>query len=263
MLGLALVASARAADDPAPKDEVAAKAIQEAQQEMQTAVQAKLQELQAKYQKLVKENADQATLQAVQKEFADFQRLALAKPFKVAAKYPGTEAALGVFQSMMQLGGDEAANARKLVLKHQVDKPWIKGIAFGLAQSTDPADAELLKVIRKKNPDRVCQGYATLGLALWHKGQVEAASPDKQAKLVEDAKELLAIVKEQYADVDLGGGRTLGGYAAGQAAGVENLLRLQVGKEMIEHEGEDTDGNTFKLSDYRGKVVFLDFWAFW
>jgi hypothetical protein len=27
--------------------------------------------------------------------------------------------------------------------------------------------------------------------------------------------------------------------------------------------GNDIDGNRFKLSDYRGKVVVLDFWGHW
>jgi hypothetical protein len=30
-----------------------------------------------------------------------------------------------------------------------------------------------------------------------------------------------------------------------------------------EIEGEDQDGVAFKLSDYRGKVVLLDFWGNW
>jgi peroxiredoxin len=33
--------------------------------------------------------------------------------------------------------------------------------------------------------------------------------------------------------------------------------------EVPDLRGEDLDGKTFKLSDYRGKVVFLDFWAHW
>jgi hypothetical protein len=39
------------------------------------------------------------------------------------------------------------------------------------------------------------------------------------------------------------------------------LLTLSVGKVAPETQGEDTDGKKFKLSDYRGKVVVLDFWA--
>ena len=41
------------------------------------------------------------------------------------------------------------------------------------------------------------------------------------------------------------------------------LRHLQIGKEVPEIEGEDMDGKKFKLSDYRGKVVMLDFWGHW
>ena len=35
---------------------------------------------------------------------------------------------------------------------------------------------------------------------------------------------------------------------------------LLVGKEAPDIEGVDQDGHRFKLSDYRDKVVLLDFW---
>lgn len=38
---------------------------------------------------------------------------------------------------------------------------------------------------------------------------------------------------------------------------------IVVGKAAPEIEGEDIDGKSFKLSDYRGKVVLLDFWGNW
>ncbi len=38
---------------------------------------------------------------------------------------------------------------------------------------------------------------------------------------------------------------------------------LNVGKVAPEIEAEDIDGVKFKLSDYRGKVVVLDFWGDW
>ncbi len=36
-----------------------------------------------------------------------------------------------------------------------------------------------------------------------------------------------------------------------------------VGEEAPDIEGNDLDGKSFKLSDYRGKVVLLDFWGDW
>ena len=36
-----------------------------------------------------------------------------------------------------------------------------------------------------------------------------------------------------------------------------------VGKLAPEIEGPDIDGVNFKLSDYRGQIVFLDFWGNW
>jgi cytochrome oxidase Cu insertion factor (SCO1/SenC/PrrC family) len=37
----------------------------------------------------------------------------------------------------------------------------------------------------------------------------------------------------------------------------------EVNKEAPDIAGPDTDGKDFKLSDYRGKVVMLDFWGHW
>ncbi len=38
---------------------------------------------------------------------------------------------------------------------------------------------------------------------------------------------------------------------------------LQIGMTAPDVVGEDVDGVGFKLSDYRGKVVVMDFWGFW
>ena len=38
---------------------------------------------------------------------------------------------------------------------------------------------------------------------------------------------------------------------------------LQVGKVAPDFSAVDQDGKPFKLSNYRGKVVVVDFWGFW
>jgi predicted Zn finger-like uncharacterized protein len=54
----------------------------------------------------------------------------------------------------------------------------------------------------------------------------------------------------------------------GAAGGVPKVaangrVGVQVGNTAQEIEGDDIDGKEFKLSDYRGKVVLLDFWGHW
>lgn len=39
--------------------------------------------------------------------------------------------------------------------------------------------------------------------------------------------------------------------------------QLATRQQAPEIEGEDIDGRRFKLSDFRGKVVVLDFWGHW
>ncbi len=46
-------------------------------------------------------------------------------------------------------------------------------------------------------------------------------------------------------------------------AALFEMRNLAVGKQAPEIEGADLDGKRFKLSDYRGKVVLLDFWGNW
>lgn len=41
------------------------------------------------------------------------------------------------------------------------------------------------------------------------------------------------------------------------------IEHLKVGEVAPDIEGQDLDGVKFKLSDYRGKVVLLDFWGYW
>src|SRR5688572_4132813 len=52
---------------------------------------------------------------------------------------------------------------------------------------------------------------------------------------------------------------------AGQRAkaAIYEAENLVVGKLAPDFEAIDTDGKKFRLSDYRGKVVVLDFWGFW
>ena len=42
-----------------------------------------------------------------------------------------------------------------------------------------------------------------------------------------------------------------------------NLLRMAITEEPIQFELKDLNGSEVKLSDYKGKIVFLNFWTTW
>jgi len=71
--------------------------------------------------------------------------------------------------------------------------------------------------------------------------------------------ELDAFAKVHGAAANLRGG-TYGEWAKNAANAIVNL---KIGKVAPEIAAADLDGVDFKLSEYRGKVVLLDFWGYW
>lgn len=67
------------------------------------------------------------------------------------------------------------------------------------------------------------------------------------------AEELLAKIEKDFADTN----------AARQLAIKREAGAYEVGGTPGDFDAVDPDGVAFKLSDYRGKVVLLDFWGFW
>jgi cytochrome oxidase Cu insertion factor (SCO1/SenC/PrrC family) len=55
-------------------------------------------------------------------------------------------------------------------------------------------------------------------------------------------------------------GIALAGCSPGAPVSVRSTKASPPSLEIV---GSDQDGVTFKLSDYRGKVVLLDFWGNW
>ena len=79
-------------------------------------------------------------------------------------------------------------------------------------------------------------------------------------KAIDEARmKLLETCVEKYGDISMGR-KTIGEIAEGQ---LFVLKYLQIGKVAPDIEGADLDEVAFKLSDYRGKVVVLDFWGDW
>jgi hypothetical protein len=119
----------------------------------------------------------------------------------------------------------------------------------------------LLRTLVEKDTRPEVQGPACLTLAQLLKGRAdESATTDAKSadKLREEAEKLFEQAADKFADVKMGFRGTVGSVAKRE---LFDLRNLSVGKPAPDVEGEDQDGQKFKLSDYKGKVVLLDFWS--
>jgi hypothetical protein len=172
-----------------------------------------------------------------------------------------------------------------ILAKKYIEEEKLTGVVQSLAYSQSPSVEKLLRTAIEKSPHAAVQGHASFSLAQFLKNRVEAANYYKGAdpkqleqikmslgaellefyqnvdaeKVGKEVESLCETVVEKYGD--LKGNRG----SLGEAAGRElfEIRHLSIGKVAPEVEGEDIDGVAFKLSDYRGKVVVIDFWGDW
>jgi hypothetical protein len=124
------------------------------------------------------------------------------------------------------------------------------------------APEAFLRAVLEKSPHRAMKGIACLCLARNRKYAAARATYEKKPeadRLAKESEELYERAIDQYADVAYRD-RSVGDRAKAALFEMRNLV---IGKAAPEVEGEDVEGKKFKLSDYRGKVVVLDFWGHW
>ncbi len=138
--------------------------------------------------------------------------------------------------------------------------------AVSALAATDEAK-DLLKALTKQNESLEPQTLE--GLLLDFAGASKDVELGSKA-LYERAKHMMdrATSDEERAKAFAALEELAKKYPTSKAArGVEDLLyanrNLKVGCTAPEFTTEDVDGASFRLADYRGKVVLIDFWGFW
>jgi hypothetical protein len=173
------------------------------------------------------------------------------------AKDPAAVDAL-VWVTSNTFGGPDSPHgkATAILMTDHVQSDKIGQLCYVMGFRPSPAGEKFLRAVLEKNPHKNVQGVACLALAMQLKNR---ARGDKA--VLKEAEDLFERAADKYADVKVPFGGTVGNKAKGQLAEQRGLYAI--GKTAPDIEGTDQDGVKFKLSDYRGKVVLIDFWGHW
>ena len=256
---------------------------------METVARARFDELENQFQEqmaALKQLIQQADTEAEKKQLLVERNPAgeFSKQFLInAKKYPGTDAGRdSALFAVGQLSGQQKTAATKLLVDYYADKIKLSKIVDSLKQEVPSGEIEDLfhSVINKASSDPV-KAYSMFGFAkyinqiaffkktLEYNPEFAQRLPSEQLEYINrprsDAEkvalaEMLRTVIDNYGEITYQGRRTFGEVANSELFELENL---QVGQVSPEIEGRDLDDIPFRLSDYRGKIVMLDFWGHW
>ncbi|MSR62022.1 MAG: redoxin domain-containing protein [Planctomycetes bacterium] len=174
----------------------------------------------------------------------------------------GTELAARAWVDLFRISRlieDRALHAQALqrLTSEHVTSPEVANLTlmlvYGAPPWTAPDGAEALRKILAGNKDVGVQQACLAELALLV-GMDESFGEAGRA----EAEALLVRIEKEYSDVDFNA-MTGKQFAAGAR---HEIQALRVGQVAPDFELADQDGVRFKLSDYRGRVVVLDFWGF-
>ena len=150
--------------------------------------------------------------------------------------------------------GKERETSLELLLKDHTKSPQMMKVAQSLVYSERKTAEPWLRSLLKEATDHEVKGWATYAL-----GRVLRAEDRSGNRNLSEAEKLFEEVVANYGDVK-GYSKTLADLGKGELFELRNLA---IGQTAPDIEGEDVDGKKFKLSDYRGKVVVIDFWGDW
>lgn len=153
--------------------------------------------------------------------------------------------------------GAPARNAIDVLVAHYVESEHI----LPFAESMDRASRtigrneyrDLVSKLIGKNPDKMVRAYAH-----YHRSNLNR--PRKGGGFGGSTGNKTQHEADLAKCVELAEGTSLADRANAPAFARDHL---QIGMQVPDIEGKDLDGVGFKLSDYKGKVVMLDFWGDW
>ena len=180
--------------------------------------------------------------------------------------------------------GADLSLALNTLSKNHIKSEKLETICRRLVRKPSVAAEKLLRSLMEKSPHKNVRAQAYFQFADYLKRQIGMIhtlkeDPDQskrfdqyygkgfsknlvslnESKLSKEIEKLYVRVVKSFADVPLGES-TMGKTAEKELFAIRHL---SMGGQAPGIEGTDLDGESFKLADYRGKVIVLDFWGNW
>lgn len=188
-----------------------------------------------------------------------------------AEKHAGTPEAIGALVYVINLaapggpqakpgagGGDVSWAIEQLTQHHAADaalREHLPDLQYSFYEIGKKPLIRFYERVIEVNKDKEIAATAMFNLAftLMHAGPTRADA-EQRADEKKRAARLFRQIRKEYP----------GTSAAERAAGyIFEMEHLQIGMKAPDLAGEDVEGHTIKLSQFRGQVVVLDFWGFW
>jgi len=227
------------------------------------------------YEALMKQHKDEGRSRGLARKF-----------LKLAQQHPQDPVAVDALlwvASHMRTGG-ELTQALQILAKNHIKSPKLADLCRRLVRKPSTAAEQLLRKLLKHSPHTSVKAQACFHLAAYLQRQIKQIESLKddptQARRLDQyygkgfSKRLLSLkpktisqeieqlyerVVKSFAEVKTGE-TTMGAVAKKKLFA---LRHLSVGRTAPEITGKDIAGKPMKLSDYRGKIVMLDFWGDW
>lgn len=206
-------------------------------------------------QKTVEDKAEQS--KKMSERFAKYQKeIKQIGPNLMAAvkNDPTADGAVDALEFLMNNRLDPKGLAGDLMIEHHAKGDALLTMAFNNATRPGPGSKKILAKIMDSDASEAVKTAASYGSI----GEAIKAFDDTD----EGEAKIEKLVEEFVAKA--GDAKVRGQKLADMAElTLFEFMNLRIGKTAPDIMGEDVDGEEFKLSDYRGKVVFLDFWGDW
>lgn len=192
-------------------------------------------------------------------------------------KNPELPEAFEVITAMMARGSD-IPELLALIRKHHAARSDLGNCFPRLVQSKE--GMEFVEEMAEKSQVEAVRAQAAfsigraarlritwddLGIQKNEKLGIEKKLTEEERKHLEDRAQKYFGIAAKYDDVPLGiwGSGKIGPTARGELLGLKNVSHLRVGQVAPDIVGEALDGTKFKLTEQRGKITVLVFWASW